>query len=577
MNFKYVIAGITLCLTLSLDAEERSIPQNYYNGLDGKTSSALKTAAHNAIAPHTKHSYSSLWNYFEYTDVHPGGTQWWDMYSNDVRYVSNGNSGMNKEHSFPKSWWGGSKNEAYTDLNHLYPSEIQANSAKSNHPLGEVDRTKSVSFDNGCSTVGYPVSGQGGGAKYVFEPDDRYKGDLARAYFYVVTCYQDYSWETTYMVQNGTYPTLNTWSRDLLLKWSREDPVSQKEIDRNEAVYTHQGNRNPFIDFPELAEYIWGNKMGETFVLADHLGNGSGGITPDPDPNPDPTPEAKLLSPSQDFVLEFGEVAYGYEGSAQLLIKGENLDESKSLRLAVYDNSETDDAALFTIDGNYSQTVSASVANTATGLSVRIDYKPTSIGEHESRLVISRGGLTGSIGIALHGYCVECPELTAPRALPATDVTETSYTANWEVTNGEDIDYYIVNRTKYIGGSAETEQIEVHEETSLQINDFCGSESYTVQSVRLGIYSPESNSISVTPSSITGVDSGIRFGVNPYPGGILITTSEEIPMLRVSDLSGRNIITATSVNDNDVIELNDGMYIVSALGTAQPLKVIVKN
>lgn len=574
MNHKYVFSGIILCLSLHLGAAERSIPKNYYSGLDGKTTEALKTAAHNAIAPHTKHSYSSLWDYFEYTDVHPGGTQWWDMYSNEVRYVRNGNSGMNKEHSFPKSWWGGSKNEAYSDLNHLYPSDMQANSAKSNHPLGEVDRTKSVSFDNGCSTVGYPVSGQGGGAKYVFEPDDRYKGDLARAYFYVVTCYQDYSWENTYMVQNGTYPTLNSWSVNMLLRWSREDPVSQKEIDRNEAVYTHQGNRNPFIDFPELAEYIWGTKKGQKFLLSEHMGDdgtGGGGTPPEPDV------EAKLISPSQDFVLEFGEVAYGYEGSAQLLIKGENLDESKSLRLAVYDNSTTDDASLFTIDGEYSQTVSAIVANTAAGLSVRIDYKPTSIGEHESRLVISRGGLTGSIGIALHGYCVECPDLTAPRALPPTDVTETSYTANWEAVSDEEVDYYVVNRTKYIAGGAETEQIEVHDATSVQITDFCGSESYTVQSVRLGIYSPESESISVIPGSITGIETGVRFGINHYPGGILITASEVIPVLRISDMSGRNIVTATNVKDNDVIKLNDGIYVISASGAEKPLKVIIKN
>ncbi|MBE6304502.1 MAG: ribonuclease [Bacteroidales bacterium] len=571
MNYKYFITGLALCLTFELSAAERSIPQNYYNGLDGKTTSALKTAAHNAISPHTKHSYSSLWTYFEYTDVYPGGTQWWDMYSNDIRYVSNGNTGMNKEHSFPKSWWGGTKNEAYSDLNHLYPSEIQANSAKSNHPLGEVDRTKSVNFNNGCSMVGYPVSGQGGGAKYVFEPDDRYKGDLARAYFYVVTCYQDYSWETTYMVQNGTYPTLNSWSVEMLLRWSREDPVSQKEIDRNEAVYTHQGNRNPFIDFPELAEYIWGNKMGEKFVLAEHMGGGSGTVTPEPEE------EAKLISPSQNFVLEFGEVAYGQEGSAQLLIKGENLDESSSLRLAVYDNSSTDDAALFTIDGGYTQTVSTTVANTAAGLSVRIDYKPTSIGEHESRLVISRGGLTGSIGIALHGTCVEFPELTAPRALPATDITETSYTANWELVTDEEVDYFIVNRTKYIAGSAETEQIEVHDEMSYTVTDFCGSESYTVQSVRLGVYSPESQSISVMPGGITKVETDIHFGVNPHADGILITTSDVIPVLKVCDMSGRNILTATDVKDNDVIELRNGIYIVSASGVAKPIKVIVRN
>lgn len=581
MKFKYFIAAISFCFALNILAVEKSIPRNYYNGMDGKSSSALKTATYQIISPHTRVSYSSLWDYFPDTDVYPGGSQWWDMYSNEVRYVRNGNSGMNKEHCVPKSWWGGTKNDAYSDLNHLYPSDMQANSAKSNLPLGEVDRSKTVQFNNGCSVVGYAVSGQGGGSEKVYEPDDRYKGDMARAYFYVATCYQNLSWDKTYMMQNGTYPSLNTWSVNLLLKWSREDPVSQKEIDRNEAIYDIQGNRNPFIDFPELAEYIWGNKKGQSFVLADHLtGSGSGsGTNPTPDPEPEPDPDNKptLISPSQNFVLEFGKVAMDSNGSAILLIKGENLDEGKSLRLAVYDNSETDDASLFTIDGEYSQTVSTTAANSSSGLSVRIDYNPTAIGEHESRLVISRGGLTGSIGIALRGTCVARPTLTAPIALPATNITSTSYTANWEAIDGEEVDYYIVNRTKYINGKAETEQIEVEGATSVEISDFSGSESYTVQSVYLGIYSPQSESISVATSSITGVTLNTKFGVNQYPGGLLVTTSAEITTLKICDLSGRVIKTLHNVKSNDIIELQNGLYILHASGAANPLKVIVQQ
>ena len=100
-----------------------------------------------------------------------------------------------------------------------------------------VDRNSTVSFDNGMSAVGYPMNGQGGGAAKVFEPDDEYKGDFARTYFYMVTCYQNLTWAYKYMVNQNLYPTLNQWSIDLLMKWHRDDPVSQKEIDRNEAVY----------------------------------------------------------------------------------------------------------------------------------------------------------------------------------------------------------------------------------------------------------------------------------------------------------------------------------------------------
>lgn len=572
MNLKQLFAAMALVGALSAGAAERSIPKNYYNRLDGKTSAALKTAVCEVIYPHTKFSYSSLWDYFKYTDVSSDGVTWDEMYSNQTFYVRNGNSGMNKEHSFPKSWWGGSNNNAYTDINHLYPSEMKANSAKSNWPLGEVDRTKKVTFDNGCSTTGTPLSGQGGGAATVFEPDDRYKGDLARAYFYMVTCYQDLRWEKTYMVNTETYPTLNAWSRELLLKWHRQDPVSQKEIDRNEAVYKHQGNRNPFIDFPELAEYIWGDRMGQKFVLADHI---SGTPDPGPDPGPDPDKTPVLLVPSQDFVLEFGEVAYGYSGAANLLIRGENLDESKSLRLAVYDNADTDDASLFTIDGQYSQTVSSAAANSSDGLSVRIDYKPTSLGPHETRLVISRGGLTGSIGIALKGVCVETPVLSAPTALPASEITESGYVANWEPAPGETVDYYIVNRTRYVGGGAETERIEVEGATSLEITGFCGSESYTVQSVRLEVESPESNSVSVTPSSIGAVEAEQPFGVSLYPGGVLVTCSRAIPLLRVYSPSGQLVGEYCDVRNNDVITLSPGIYMLSSSATPRPVKVVV--
>lgn len=117
-------------------------------------------------------------------------------------------------------------------------------------------------FDNGVSKIGYPVSGQGGGAQYVYEPADEYKGDFARTYFYMVTCYQNLTWNSTWMLQQNDYPTLNSWAVNLLLQWHRDDPVSQKEVDRNEVVYGYQNNRNPFIDFPDLAEYIWGNKVG---------------------------------------------------------------------------------------------------------------------------------------------------------------------------------------------------------------------------------------------------------------------------------------------------------------------------
>ncbi|MDR1585701.1 MAG: endonuclease [Prevotellaceae bacterium] len=231
-------------------------PAGYYNSAEGKNREALKTALHNIIKAHTKLSYSNMPTYFLTTDWHPDGYLW-DMYSNNRRTVWDG-SLLNREHNMPKSWWGSNGKEvAYSDLHNLYPSDAPANGQKGNLPLGEAG---TASFSNGVVKTGAnSFTGYDG---KVFEPADIYKGDFARVYMYMVTCYEDYSsaWQSVgvaSMLQNNTYPTLNPYAVSLLLKWHEQDPVSQKETDRNNAVYSHQGNRNPFIDRPEFAELIW--------------------------------------------------------------------------------------------------------------------------------------------------------------------------------------------------------------------------------------------------------------------------------------------------------------------------------
>ena len=273
---KIALYLVGLCAVL---AAEATVPQGYYNSLKGKTGEDLKDAVHAMTVNHTVLSYNSLWYYYVETDARPDNpNQVWDMYSNNTYYFSstrgNAVSGMNKEHSFPKSWWGGSKNAAYSDLHHLIPTDANANSARSNWPFGEV---ASSDWDNGLSKRGTPRSGQGGGASRVFEPADEYKGDFARIYFYMVSCYQELNWKTTYMLTNSDWRTLNQWSIDLLLRWAREDPVSQKEITRNDAIARYQNNRNPFVDNPDLMEYIWGTMVGTAW-------DGSGTVNPDPDP-----------------------------------------------------------------------------------------------------------------------------------------------------------------------------------------------------------------------------------------------------------------------------------------------------
>ena len=566
MTLKNVAVALTLCVSASvtIEAADATIPAGYYSSLNGKSGAELKTAICNLIYNHTQvSSYNALPQYFQRTDVYPDGSgRWWDMYSDIPIYVPQFSGVLNREHSFPKSWWGGGTDTpAYTDLNHLYPAETEANLAKSNYPLGEVDRTLSITFENGVSTVGYPVSGQGGGASRVFEPDDEYKGDFARTYFYMVTCYQNLTWKYTYMVGNNTYPTLNTWSQQLLLKWAKADPVSQKEIDRNQQVYYIQANRNPFIDLPGLADYLWGEKRGEVFYLADNEGGSTGTPT--------------LKTPVQGMELDFPQVAIGNSSSAKLHLTGESLTGS-NLTLTIYDNESTNGAEMFNIDGQPRQRVSVSTVNSDDGLWVTINYVPTEIGAHTTRLVISGGGLTGSVGIGLIGECFAVPTLTAPTALAPTDITADTYVANWQPVAGEDVDYYLVNRTRYDNGTASTEQLYA-EGTDLLIEDFTGQESYTVQSVRLGITSPQSNVVFVSSTSIQGVESPSSLGARYYPGGVLLTCGNDVTNLRVIDMAGRTIRELPQVNNGQIITLPQGIFTITADGVGAPIRVIVKQ
>lgn len=548
----YLVAVAIAAAGLSASADA---PQGYYRSLEGKTTAELKTAVYNLIHNFTLiSSYNNLPYYFQTTDVYPNSNRWWDMYSNIPLYAPSF-KGLNREHSFPKSWWGGSTGiPAYVDLNHLYPSEAAANMAKSNYPLGTVDRSLSTQFTNGMSTVGYPVRGEGGGCQWVFEPDDEYKGDFARTYFYMATCYQDLTWKYTYMVTNNTYPTLTGWAIKLLLEWHRNDPVSQKEIDRNEAVYHFQNNRNPFIDRPDLAEYIWGNKMGEPYKLSS-----SDTSTGDP----------VLITPVQGMELEFGQVAIGSSATAQLFFRGEYLTGSLDLVLSGTDRSQ------FALPSNM---LSASLVNAPDGTWLKITYKPTALGQHNARLIISEGGmLGGSRGIGLRGECLEVPHLTACTATEATDITATSYRANWTSPAGEIVDYWIVKRDKYVGATVTSEEI-LAEEPGIIIDGFdeSDSECYSVQSVRLGYTSPASNVIFVSHGGVTGVETDHPLIVQGFEGTIRFICSDRHTGVKIYDTTGRIAVYVDEVVNNTDINMSPGVYMVITDQQRRPVKVIVR-
>lgn len=267
----------TLILALCASVSFADVPLGYYQSVTGLKKSSLKAALHNTIQAKKVLDYGSgngsTWSGFYQTDRMSDG-EVRDRYSNDHRYfASNANansasavSGMNIEHSFPKSWWGGSTNNAYKDLFNLMPCESTINSSKSNYPMGKVTKSNT---DNGCTKVGTGPGANGANIN-LWEPADKWKGDFARSYMYMATTYSNFTWTNAQglnQLENNAWPTLQKWAYELFLEWCRQDPVDEIEIARNEAVYKIQGNRNPFIDFPNLAEYVWGDSVDVAFDI----------------------------------------------------------------------------------------------------------------------------------------------------------------------------------------------------------------------------------------------------------------------------------------------------------------------
>jgi endonuclease I len=245
------------------------IPPGYYDSAEGLSGQALQAALHNIIRDHNSVDYSTLYFWFETTDKKSDNSVW-DMYSDipggTPPYVYYYNMGeecgnydsegdcFNREHSWPNSWFGGEVYPMYSDLFMVYPTDGYVNNRRSNYPYGLV-QTAGWTSQNGSKTGGCAWPGYSG---TVFEPIEEYKGDFARTYFYVSTRYytEDAGWPGSDMTIGSQ---LKPWALDMMLHWNSEDPVSQKETNRNNAVYPVQNNRNPFIDHPEFAYEIWGN------------------------------------------------------------------------------------------------------------------------------------------------------------------------------------------------------------------------------------------------------------------------------------------------------------------------------
>ena len=278
----------------------------YYQAADGQCGEALKTAFFQIIngeyqgVQFKQIKYANVWGAYATTDVLDDSVTIRDRYSSITKYIvledQQGQGGSaceggteekpgkySREHSMPKSWFkqegeDGTEVGPGTDMFHLYPVDNYINSRRNNYPYGENDGDKYKSAGDysklgTCTFEGY--------TGICFEPNDEWKGDFARTYFYMVTCYEDQqtTWSSD-MLSSDSYPAFSEWALRLLLKWSRQDPVDSIEIRRNEAVCVIQHNRNPFIDYPGLEEFIWGDSILQAFAYGGFEEGGDSIITP---------------------------------------------------------------------------------------------------------------------------------------------------------------------------------------------------------------------------------------------------------------------------------------------------------
>ena len=335
---KKILTFIVLCLlTLTTWAQGPNNTGTYYQHAHGKKGAELKTAMFEIIKNPSVMDYDSLWTAYNTSDARTieeeGVTVIWDIYSGISRYPLytylhgktttpsiEAEGGIQREHSMPKSWFGptdapksGGKTYSdvrpmYSDLVHLIPTDKVCNNNRNDLCYGEISAENvdwysqgnfsAKSKQGGCSTPGWAEQVEKPKSARVFEPNNEYKGDLARIYFYMATCYEPeyFTWmpmrdadktktgETATLSTNhcGTwksdmfnlgdddfYQPFAPWALDMLMRWAKDYPVSDKERARNEAIWQFQGNRNPFVDYPGLENYIWGDKKEEAFSYAE--------------------------------------------------------------------------------------------------------------------------------------------------------------------------------------------------------------------------------------------------------------------------------------------------------------------
>ena len=402
--YRLTLSALLLTTAYSLSADA---PDGYYDRAEGLNKGALLQALEDIVGSHTALSYDDLWDLYYESDVRDDGTIW-DMYATTRfrpgadqcgNYTGIGDC-YNREHSMPKSWFN-EQRPMYTDAFHLYPTDGRVNGQRSNHPFGECANGSYVPSSGSNRALGrLGRSTFPGYSGTVFEPDDEYKGDFARTYFYMAAAYNSRisSWQyndgARAQLAGNSYPCFSSWSVEMFMQWHREDPVSEKEINRNEVVYEWQHNRNPFIDHPELAEYIWGDRKGEGWVPG-------GGTT-----------EPQITQPSQGEVVDLGITSVGQPVSTKVTIKGRNLTQNLTV-------SMTGDAG-FTKSAT---TITAAEANAGKELTIR--FTSEQAGSYTTSVTVSSSETSVT-------FTATAEAVNGIPALPATNITKNSFMARWK-------------------------------------------------------------------------------------------------------------------------------------------------
>ena len=429
---RIVLSILCAIFTLSLVAKSvtpaASLPA-YYEKIDGKSGKTL----FDAVQTVTKVGYSSLgydglWTAFKTTDKKNNG-QVWDMYSDCNWTFGSDQCGSyssecdcyNREHSIPKSWFGGSTSGPGCDIFHLVPTDGKVNGMRSNYAFGEVssasytyDGAKKGSAKSITITGGNTIAGNTGttisASGTVFEPRDEYKGDFARGYMGSLL---RWAGEKAFTTGEGsdifttTFTTgsfgLTKYGVALLMKWHRQDPVSKKEIDRNNGIQQTQGNRNPFIDYPYLAEYIWGEKAGETLYLDDIMtAYDADFVLGESDGSREDVVHTPVLSVSNTTV-NFPSVLVDEESSVSIKVTGVYLTSSVTLTISGEDADmfETSCSSLTINEANSSITQN----------NVILTYVPTEKGQHTATLQIASQGAE-TLTVKLYGACNAACQVT---------------------------------------------------------------------------------------------------------------------------------------------------------------------